>query len=79
MADYFIHEDDTYIDRDSSESTACLRDSEDGSALCFFGKSWSDEAIYLALKFANSTYAEGVKYGEARKAKEIRDALKIDN
>lgn len=83
--DYFIHRDDCVIIRADSpwtdvrvEGCAVLVDREEGTALLTVPESWTDEQIWTALSFANTTHKYGVKYGRMLAKTEIREALGLE-
>lgn len=78
MQKILIHLQDASIVRDSKDAPnqAILMDC-DGTEYFRFPKGWSDDAIYMTLRFANQAYDMGHDCGEASKQNEIKKALGI--
>lgn len=75
-AEYLVHKDDVSIVRDDPDHTgmAVIFDCE-GDIHFQFPMNWSDDAIYVAIKFANQAYEKGHRAGQWAKAREIKKVL----
>lgn len=78
--DQLIAQDDCVIarERNSFDTPVALLCDDEGVTLFEFPQSWSDEDIHLALRFANQTFASGVRLGVNRKIREIKACLEIE-